>query len=157
MNKTIKNEDEKPGKKKINENKDLENQIASLEDQLKRALADYQNLERRVLEERGHSIKYANEQLLKQLLPSFDNLYLAEKYLQDEGIKLTVQKLTESLEQVGVKRIAVDGKFDPTKMEAIDVSDGEKDMVVEELRPGFVLFDKVIRPAQVRVGNGKQN
>jgi len=155
MNKTIKNENDKSGKKKINENKDLENQIASLEDQLKRALADYQNLERRVLEERGHSIKYANEQLLKQLLPSFDNLYLAEKYLQDEGIKLTVQKLTESLEQVGVKRIAVDGKFDPNKMEAVDVSDGEKDMVVEELRPGFVLFDKVIRPAQVRVGKGR--
>ncbi len=139
--------------KKKSDNKNLENQIAELSDNLKRALADYQNLERRVLNERSDLIKYANQELLKKLLPSFDNLYLAEKYIKDEGIKLTVQKLTESLEEVGVKRISVENnRFDPNSMECIEVVEGEKDVVVEEVMPGFMLFDKVIRPAQVKVG-----
>ncbi len=139
---------------KKNNNKDLENQIATLEENLKRALADYQNLERRVLNERAELIRYSNQELLKTLLPSFDNLYLAEKYIEDEGVKLTVKKLTESLEEVGVKRIEVENKkFDPHTMECVEVVDGEKDMVVSEVRPGFMLFDKVIRPATVKVGN----
>lgn len=139
--------------KKKSDSKNLENQVAELSDNLKRALADYQNLERRVLNERSDLIKYANQELLKKLLPSFDNLYLAEKYIKDEGIKLTVQKLTESLEEVGVKRISVENnRFDPNSMECIEVVEGEKDVVVEEVMPGFMLFDKVIRPAQVKVG-----
>ena len=56
-------------------------QIADLEESLKRALADYQNLERRISSERTDLVKYANQELLKRLLPSFDNLYLAEKYI----------------------------------------------------------------------------
>ena len=148
----MKNEKKNIIKKKTG-NKNLENQIASLEESLKRALADYQNLERRVLNERSELVKYANQELLKSLIPSFDNLYLAEKYIQDEGIKLTVMRLTENLRDVGVERIEVENKkFDPTTMECIEVVDGEKDMVVAEVRPGFMLFDKVIRPAQVKVG-----
>lgn len=148
-------------KKKKVDDKNLEKQIADLEEQLKRALADYQNLQRRVLSEKSDLVKYANQELLKKLLPSFDNLYLAEKYIEDEGVKLTVQKLTENLKDEGVKKIDVlDKKFDPDTMECIEVveksssSDPEKkDLVVEEVRPGFMLFDKVIRPAQVKVGN----
>lgn len=144
--------------KKKSDNKDLENQIANLEENLKRALADYQNLERRVLNERSDLIRYSNQELLKTLLPSFDNLYLAEKYIEDEGIKLTVRKLTENLEEVGVKRIEVESKkFDPNTMECIEVVEGEKDIVISEVSPGFMLFDKVIRPAQVKVGGGKKN
>lgn len=147
-------EDKKKNVTKKTNNKDLENQIATLEENLKRALADYQNLERRVLNERAELIKYSNQELLKTLLPSFDNLYLAEKYIEDEGIKLTVKKLTENLEEVGVKKIEVENKkFDPNTMECIDVVEGKKDMVISEVRPGFMLFDKVIRPAQVKVGN----
>ncbi len=141
--------------KKRTDNKDIKNQIASLEESLKRALADYQNLERRVVEDRASSVRFANGQLLEKLLPSFDNLYLAEKYIQDEGIRLTVQKLTQSLEEVGVRRIDVLGKeFDAATMECIEVVDGNENMVVEELRPGFMLFDKIIRAAQVKVGKG---
>lgn len=157
----MKNEKKNIIKKKTG-NKNLENQIASLEESLKRALADYQNLERRVLNERSELVKYANQELLKRLIPSFDNLYLAEKYIQDEGIRLTVQKLTENLEEIGVKRIRVENeKFDPNTMECIEVVDGDpkvasgqENMVVEEVRPGFMLFDKVIRPAAVKVGKG---
>lgn len=146
--------DEKRNIKKKTDSKNLENQIAVLEENLKRALADYQNLQRRVLSEKSDIVKYANEDLLKTLLPSFDNLYLAEKYIQDEGIKLTMQKLTENLEEVGVRRIDVENKeFNPNTMECVEVVDGKKDMVVSEIRPGYMLFDKVIRPATVKVGN----
>ncbi len=149
----MKDEKKQTIKKKTND-KNLENQIASLEENLKRALADYQNLERRVLNERADLVKYANQELLKKIIPSFDNLYLAEKYIKDEGVKLTIQKLTENLGEVGVKRIDVVGKeFDPVKMECVEVVDGDKDIVVEETTPGFMLFDKVIRPAAVKVGN----
>lgn len=142
--------------KKKTDNKNLENQIANLEDNLKRALADYQNLERRVLNEKSDLIKYSNQTLLNTLLPSFDNLYLAEKYIDDEGIKLTVKKLTENLSEVGVSKIDVENKkFDPNIMECIEVVDGEKDTVISEVRPGFMLFDKVIRPAAVKVGKGE--
>lgn len=144
--------------KKNAEDKNVDNKIAILEENLKRALADYQNLERRVSNERADLVRYANQELLRKLIPSFDNLYLAEKYIKDEGIRLTVQKLTENLEQVGVKRIEVAGKFfDPVTMECTEVVDGEKDMVVEEMMPGFMLFDKVIRPATVKVGGGNKN
>jgi len=146
--------DDKKIKKTNKDDKNIENQIAELSDQLKRAVADYQNLQRRVVEERINSVKYANGELLKKILPSFDNLYLAEKYIEDAGIKLTVEKLTESLEEVGVKRIDVNNKkFDPNFMECIEVVDGESDVVIEEIRPGYMLFDKIIRPAQVKVGN----
>lgn len=150
--------DEKKNVRKKADSKNLENQIAVLEENLKRALADYQNLERRVVSEKSELVKYANQELLKTLLPSFDNLYLAEKYIQDEGIKLTMQKLTENLEEVGVKRIEVENKeFNPNTMECVEVVDGEEDMVVSELRPGYMLFDKVIRPAAVKVGSGNKN
>lgn len=150
--------DEKKNVRKKADSKNLENQIAVLEENLKRALADYQNLERRVVSERSELVKYANQELLNTLLPSFDNLYLAEKYIQDEGIKLTMQKLTENLEEVGVKRIEVENKeFNPNTMECVEVVDGEEDMVVSELRPGYMLFDKVIRPAAVKVGSGNKN
>lgn len=146
--------DDKKIKKTNKDDKNLENQIAELSGQLKRAVADYQNLQRRVTEERINSVKYANGELLKKILPSFDNLYLAERYIEDAGIKLTVEKLTESLEEVGVKRIDVNNKkFDPNSMECIEVVDGESDVVIDEIRPGYMLFDKIIRPAQVKVGN----
>lgn len=148
-------------KNKKTDNKNLEKQIADLDEQLKRALADYQNLQRRVLNEKSDLVKYANQELLKNLLPSFDNLYLAEKYIKDEGVKLTVQKLTENLENEGVRKIEVLNKrFDPDTMECVEVLEkdsstgsGKEDLVVEEMRPGFMLFDKVIRPAQVKVAN----
>lgn len=148
----MKNDKKNVNKKDVNL-KNLENQIAELSDNLKRALADYQNLEKRVLSEKADIVRYANQELLSKLLPSFDNLYLAEKYIEDEGIKLTVQKLTENLEEVGVKRIKALGEaFDPNTMECVEVVEGEKDIVVDEIRPGFKLFDKVIRPAAVKVG-----
>ncbi|HRN96018.1 MAG TPA: nucleotide exchange factor GrpE [Candidatus Levybacteria bacterium] len=134
---------------------DLKTKVAELEDQYMRAVADYRNLEKRVAEERLEYIKFANRELLERLLPSFDTLFLAEKYVQDDGLKLTIKTLYDALDQVGVKRIETVGKsFNPDIMECIETVEGEADIVTEEVRPGFTLFEKTLRPSLVKVGKG---
>jgi len=136
-------------KKQNEENKEL----ANLENQLKRALADYQNLEKRIAEEKSSWIKAANKSLLLKLLPGLDSLLLAEKHTQDEGVKLSIKHFLDILEQDGVKKIETAGKdFDPNLMEAIVTQNGEEGKVIEEVRAGYMLYDSVLRPAQVIVG-----
>ncbi len=133
--------------------KQFENRIAELEEQLKRAVADYRNLERRNIEERADAVKFANRQLVESLLPAFDILMLAEKYTTDENIKLTAAKILEVLKENGIEKVATVGaKYNADTMEAIDVEDENSDTVLEELRPGFTLRGKLIRAAQVKVG-----
>jgi len=143
-------------KNKISEEK--QDEFENLENQLKRALADYQNLEKRALEERGVWIKTANKDLLLRLLPGLDSLILAEKHTEDEGVKLSIKHFLDILEEVGVRKIETIGKdFDPKLMEAVATREGNEGKVVEEARSGYTLFDQVLRPAQVVVGSAKQN
>jgi molecular chaperone GrpE len=136
-------------KKQNDENKEFEN----LENQLKRALADYQNLEKRIAEEKSIWLKVANKNLLLKLLPGLDSLLLAEKHTQDEGVKLSIKHFVDSLEQEGVRKIETVGRdFDPNLMEAIGTAEGEEGKILEEVRAGYMLFDSVLRPAQVIVG-----
>ncbi len=135
---------------KHKENNDLEN----LENQLKRALADYQNLEKRVSNEKSEWIKISNKDLLLRLLPGLDSLLLAQRHTQDEGVKVSIKHFLDILEGEGVKKIETVGKdFDPKLMEAISTKEGEDGKVIEEVRAGYTLYDKVLRPAQVIVGN----
>ena len=138
--------------KKHQENEELKN----LENQLKRALADYQNLEKRIAEEKSSWIKAANKDLLLKLLPGLDSLILAEKHTQDEGVKLSIKHFLDILELDGVKKIETVGKdFDPNFMEAVSTTQGEDGKIIEEVRTGYTLFDQVLRPAQVVVGKGE--
>ncbi len=138
---------------KKNEKKIEETELSNLENQLKRALADYQNLEKRIAEEKSSWIKAANKNLLLKLLPGLDNLILAEKHTQDEGVKISIKHFLDILEQDGVKEIETVGKdFDPNLMEAIGTQNGEEGKVLEEVRAGYMLFETVLRPAQVIVG-----
>jgi molecular chaperone GrpE len=137
--------------KKQNEQENTE--FTNLENQLKRALADYQNLEKRIAEEKNIWIKVANKNLLLKLLPGLDNLILAEKHTQDEGVKISIKHFIDSLEQEGVRKIETVGKdFDPNLMEAITTQEGEEGKVLEEVRAGYMLYDSILRPAQVIVG-----
>lgn len=142
----------------INEQEDARDEkIASLEEQLKRAVADYRNLERRSIEERSDAIRFANKHLIEALLPAFDTLFLAAKYTTDESVKLTVQRILDVLKENGIEKIETNNaQYNAQTMEAIDVAEGEKDIVIEEVRPGFLIYGKLIRPAQVRVGKGKE-
>lgn len=143
---------------RVEKKDEQEEKIASLQDQLMRAVADYKNLERRFDEERRETIKYANRELIINLLPAFDALFLASKYTEDQGIRLTIQRIIEILKENGIERIETQNvKYNAETMEAVEVVEGEEGKVLEELRPGFTINGKLIRPAQVKVGGKATN
>jgi molecular chaperone GrpE (heat shock protein) len=121
----------------------------------KRALADYQNLLKRTAEEKHEFAKYANEQLIYDIIPIYDNLKIslqhadkeAEKNGWLEGIKHVVSQFKSTLENLGVEEIkTIDKKFDPVTMEAIE---GKGKKVKQEVKAGYKLNGKVIIPAKV--------
>ena len=118
-----------------------------------RILADYQNLERRTKEEKELIRAFSSELTIKQLLPAFDGLERAAEHIKDNGLRLSLKEFYTILESIGVKKIKTVGEvFDPYKMECVDVAEGEDGVVLEELAPGYVLHDKVLRVAKVTVG-----
>ena len=133
----------------------LEEKIKESEEKAKRYLADYQNLQRRVQDEKVNWIRQANKDLLLKLLPVLDTLMLAQKHIQDKGLEISIQQFENVLDQEGLKRIETkDKEFDPHVMEAVTTQqvDGKKHKVIEEVRAGYKLYDQVIRTAQVIVG-----
>ena len=108
-------------------------------------------------------LKYANEDIVKDILPIVDNFERAIKLDDDnlddelskflEGFKMIYCHLVESLEKYGVKAIDGDNKeFDPVYHQAVLTEKGEKPgMVIEVMQKGYLLKDKVIRPAMVKV------
>ena len=138
----------------VQDKKDVK--IEELSDQLKRAVADYRNLERRTIEQRSEDIKFANKNLIEALLPAFDTLILAGKYTQDESVKLTIGRVLDILKENGIEKVQTLGaKYNADTMEAVEVVDGKDGEIIEEVRPGFTLHGKLIRPAQVKVGGKK--
>ena len=128
-----------------------------LENQLKRALADYQNLERRIDEERMLLSALSAALVIEKLLPILDNLENAQKHLKDEGLEMVVKQFGDVLTSEGVEEIPAEGSpFDPNLHEATEILESDKDgIVLKVLRKGYKINDKVLRPAQVAVGRRK--
>lgn len=136
----------------------IDNKTVLLESQLKRAVADYQNLEKRVEENRRDWIISANKDLILRLLPGLDSLLLAELHTEDKGIKIAIKHFMDIFEQEGVKKIKTEGEeFDPNLMEAVTTGEGEEGKVIQEVKAGYILNENVLRVAQVIVGAGKQS
>jgi len=139
--------------RKQDQKEELKKKVEELENHLKRTLADYQNLEKRVAEERQNLIKSSNRGLILRLLPALDTLMIARKHMNDQGLELSIRQLFDILEKEGVVKIETLGKdFDPKYMEAVTTVEGEEGKVIEELKPGYMLNDSVLRAAQVSVG-----
>jgi len=120
-----------------------------------RALADYQNLEKRTQTEKQEIRVYAAELVAQRLLPALDTLTKATVHVKDTGLELALKELYSVLSEMGVQKIVVVGKpFDPHEMECIEVVEGKDNIVVEELLPGYRIHDKMLRIAQVKVGKG---
>ena len=138
--------------------KSKQEEIENIKNQLKRALADYSNLQRRFEEEKKYIIQYANATLLLKLVGVFDSVEQAGKHLENEGLNLSIRKFKEALESEAIREISSEGKkFDPNFHEAIDVVEGKEDgRIVAVLQKGYTLNDKVLRPAKVKVSK-KQN
>ncbi len=129
-----------------------------------RVQADFINLKRRSEQERGETYKIANIEFVNSILPVLDDLERALEHVDDpmvedtwvEGIRLIERKLRASLESQGVREIkALGEKFDPNLHEATMHGKGPEGMVTQEIQKGYMLHDRVIRPAMVVVGNGE--
>ena len=132
---------------------ELQQKVEEFETKYKRALADYQNLQKRVSDEKSDWIRAANKDLLLRLLPVLDTLMMAEKHLQDQGLTVSINHFLDTLKSEGVTKIKTVGEdFNPHLMECVTTEAGEENKVLEELRAGYMLYDKVLRPAQVKVG-----
>ena len=131
----------------------IDSKSKQLEEQLKRALADYQNLERRVEEERKLLGQLSSAILIEKFLPVLDNLENAQKHLKDEGLEMVIKQFRDVLASEGVEEIEAQGsKFDPNLHEATAVVEGQNDgMIAKVIRKGYKINSKVLRPAQVTV------
>jgi molecular chaperone GrpE len=135
------------------EKEELQKQIDELKNKYLRALADYQNLERRTAEDRDQTRIRASEFIIQRLLPVVDTFKRASEHLKDTGLDLAFKELAAVLDEQGVKRIDVVGKpFNPHEMECVEVVVGEDGIVIEEALPGYRIRDHVLRVAQVKVG-----
>jgi molecular chaperone GrpE len=142
---------------------ELRRQVAEKQDRLLRALAEVDNVKRRTQREREEYVRYANEGLVRDLLPildNFDRALEAARASQEaakvvEGVALIQRELLKVLERVGVTRYsAVGERFDPNRHDATGrvVSVNQPpDTVVAELTSGYLLNGRVLRPAQVVV------
>ncbi|MEX0617301.1 MAG: nucleotide exchange factor GrpE [Candidatus Woykebacteria bacterium] len=133
-------------------------ELEETKNQLKRALADYSNLQKRVEEQKKALVKFANAALLIKMLDVLDTLEVASSSIKDQGLELTLKKLREILLSEGVREVDSEGKeFDPSLHEAVEAVKGdEDDMVVEVVNKGYTLEDKVLRPAKVKVSKKDQ-
>jgi molecular chaperone GrpE len=134
-------------------------------DSWKRAQADFINYKRRTEQDKLEMGKYANTQLILSLLPILDDFERAFASITTrlaksdwvEGLKLIERKLQTTLETQGLSSIkALGEQFDPNLHEAMMHGKGEDGKIVQEMRKGYKVFDKVIRPSQVVVGNGEE-
>ncbi len=128
-----------------------------------RAQADFINYKRRSEQERQEFNTYANANLILGLLPVIDDLERAldavppryKKHDWVEGVRLVTHKFKTILEGQGVKEIKAMGEtFDPNFHEALRQDRGEEGIVIEEFQKGYMLHDKLLRPARVVVGDG---
>lgn len=138
-------------------------ELEELNNRFLRVAADFENYKRRTVQEKEDLVKYSNAKIIGELLPVLDNFQLALKNPGDtpevknlvKGVEMIYRQLLQALEQAGMSKIeAVGQPFDPNLHEAIMQVDDDsvpEDTVVEELRAGYMLKERVIRPSMVKV------
>jgi len=133
--------------------KEVKEELEKYKSAYLRALADYQNLEKRTAQVHNEVKKKTVHAMIGRFLDVIDDIEKAEIFVQDDGLKMIKNKLLSILQEVGVTEIELKGKeFDPHFAEAIDVVEGEEDnIIIDVLRKGYVLNGEMLRPAQVRV------
>ena len=143
----------------------LKQENSELKDQYLRKHADFENYRKRMAREKADSVKYGNQELLKDLIEVIDNFDRAIKSAQDsqdfnafrDGISMIEQQFTGMLESKwGLKKMACAGvEYDPNSHEALMMEEsGEVEVptVLEDFQAGYTLHDRVLRPAKVKVG-----
>jgi molecular chaperone GrpE len=157
-----------PGEAASDEAAALRQQHDELNDKYLRLAAEYDNFRRRSLRERQDALKYGNENLVRELLATVDNLERAVGHGREElgeqavqllaGVELTFRSLMQTLEKFGVKEVeALGSAFDPNVHQAIRQVPSDTHpagSVAEVLQKGYLLADRLLRPALVGVSSG---
>lgn len=131
--------------------------------QLKRALADYANLQRRIEQDKLQIADHLKSIFIVKLLPVLNNLEVSLKVLAKEasagarqGLEISISQFKKILQDWGVEEIKTEGEFDPQLHEAIEVVEGkEENKITQVLEKGYRLGDKILRPARVKVEKRK--
>lgn len=139
---------------------EVQAQLEEMTGKYKRALADYQNLEKRVAEGRAELAAWAGAEVIKKILPVMDHFDKALSGVSEDeaksgwfkGMKMSVQQLQQVLRDEGLEQIEADGQFDPTLHEAVDTREGKDGHVLEVVEKGWKLNGKIIKPVRVVVG-----
>ena len=144
----------------------LEQQLKDSEDKYLRVHADFDNIKKRLEREKYQAIDYASEKFAKDLLAPIDTLELAlsstntqldaHELLEKvkEGISLTIKNFNTTFEKHNITKIETDGEFDPNVHNAVmqvDSAEHEDGAIVQELQKGYLLKDRLLRPAMVSI------
>lgn len=129
------------------------NDDLDLKEKYLRALADYQNLEKQTQSWKEEFIKFANQNLILDLLEVLDDLEKAYEHLKDDGLKIIIDKLQTILKNSGLEEINLENAiFDPNLCEAVETLPGEEDnKIAGVISKGYKLNGKVIRVSKVKV------
>jgi len=140
-------------------------------EQLLRLMADFDNYRKRTTRQHEEARQYATADLVIALLPGLDNLERALNAAgQDlnpssariaEGVSMVLRQLKEALGKVGVREVQTQGlAFDPTRHEAVDIVSvpaSDDGLIVEEVQHGYLLHERLLRPAKVVVGRAERD
>ncbi len=138
-------------------------QIAELTADLQRMRADFENYRKRVDEEKQTAREYGEAAIASKLLPVIDDIERAVTHLPAEladnawaqGVANLSKNLDKTLETIGITRISSEpnSDFNPDQHHAVqfDEAEGEREVIAEELQPGYLYNGEVLRPAMVRV------
>ena len=147
-------------------NKDQE--ARETHDRFLRQTAEVENFKKRMAREKGDAIRYANEELVRDLLPILDNLERAVEHARGggngkpilDGVEMVLKGFLEILSKHGMTQVSASGEiFDPEKHEAIAKVESEThkpNTVVEEHHKGYYLRDRLLRPSLVSVAKSPE-
>lgn len=144
---------------------EAQRELAEVRDKYLRLAADFENTRRRAIKDREEASLYGHQNLVKELLPSVDNLERAIEHARQggesslggllEGVELVLREVTSVLARHGVVTVEAEGQpFDPALHEAMaQVEDGSVpgNTVVQVFQPGYQLRGRLLRPARVVV------
>ncbi|MDY6853554.1 MAG: nucleotide exchange factor GrpE [Thermodesulfobacteriota bacterium] len=132
-------------------------------DKYLRAKAELENYKKRVEKEKTETIRYCNENIIREILPVVDNLEMALKHGQDsnnsksliEGVEIVLNQFLKGLEKFGLASFSSVGEeFDPNRHEAmmqVETDDYRPNSIVSEFQKGYFLHERLLRPAKVTV------
>ena len=165
-NDSVDEETEVPDKEPTVEERaaDAESKYKEMQDRYLRLNAEFDNYKKRMMRENSDRLKYFNMELIKELLPSVDNLERAISHAGDEnsdlenmieGLQMVYKGMQEAFGKFGVSEIESIGKeFDPNCHQAVGMIESQEvpeNHVAEECLKGYYLHDRIIRPTMVRV------